>query len=447
MKRLSKILSAIIAICLCICLVVPAAADFDFTSFITDLLTDLNSSSLDDADLTDIYSYFSDYFNTDDINLSGLLAEFIEEQVNDESLIDRIINNIKYGVTEDEEDEESVEVDSVKLSYALELFNLTVNRIKTEQPGFMLYTTYGLDTDYMTDNDLNSTAYAALSGLITAMFSGNELATEILSSILSSSTYTETTRYYSGDDLTDEVGIIGTEYMSTLTEDQAYNYGLTVYNSGAYAVYIELPEVTGSAEGTGYASLYDLPTTSNFSVTILGTTFEIPLVIKYITGYAYVVVNRYSEITSYSVHIEVTAEWDVDESNTYLYAIVSAMDIEEEGLILIIDQTYSAFNWDTRPLGDVDNDGDLELSDARKILRYVLELDTYDEDDFDYLDVDLDGVLTMSDARLALRGATGLEELPDAAEVLGIDYTSRDETLAAIDELLVEILELEAESD
>lgn len=61
--------------------------------------------------------------------------------------------------------------------------------------------------------------------------------------------------------------------------------------------------------------------------------------------------------------------------------------------------------------GDVDNDGRVTASDARKILRYSVALEDISKDNIAYADIDLNGQVTAADARLALRASVSLEEL------------------------------------
>lgn len=65
---------------------------------------------------------------------------------------------------------------------------------------------------------------------------------------------------------------------------------------------------------------------------------------------------------------------------------------------------------ESRLLGDVDNSGGVEASDARTILRYVVSLDNLSPENIVFCDLDLSGGIDSGDARLALRTSVSLEE-------------------------------------
>lgn len=64
-------------------------------------------------------------------------------------------------------------------------------------------------------------------------------------------------------------------------------------------------------------------------------------------------------------------------------------------------------------LGDMNNDGAINLKDARMALRAAVELETFEETTHAFLvgDVDHDGQITLADARMILRAAVEIEDL------------------------------------
>ena len=62
--------------------------------------------------------------------------------------------------------------------------------------------------------------------------------------------------------------------------------------------------------------------------------------------------------------------------------------------------------------GDVDGDGKVTAADARKILRFAVQLETPDASLLRLADLDGSGAAEAADARTALRIAVALEERP-----------------------------------
>lgn len=69
---------------------------------------------------------------------------------------------------------------------------------------------------------------------------------------------------------------------------------------------------------------------------------------------------------------------------------------------------YYIYNNNGIHLGDVDNNGKIDASDARLILRYTARLETLTEAQILSSDINSDGRVTAADARLLLRYAAGL---------------------------------------
>ncbi|MBQ6018534.1 MAG: InlB B-repeat-containing protein, partial [Clostridia bacterium] len=72
-----------------------------------------------------------------------------------------------------------------------------------------------------------------------------------------------------------------------------------------------------------------------------------------------------------------------------------------------------------RKLGDVNNDGRVNSTDARLALRAAARIEALADEDFPYADVDFDGKIKSSDARKILRAAARIEALPEAAPANG----------------------------
>lgn len=68
-----------------------------------------------------------------------------------------------------------------------------------------------------------------------------------------------------------------------------------------------------------------------------------------------------------------------------------------------------------RKLGDVNNDGRVNSTDARLALRAAARIEPLADEDFPYADVDFDGKIKSGDARRILRAAAKIEPLPEKA--------------------------------
>ncbi len=72
----------------------------------------------------------------------------------------------------------------------------------------------------------------------------------------------------------------------------------------------------------------------------------------------------------------------------------------------------AAVSFAARELGDVSGDGKVDVSDARLVLRFAVNLQTPENDEVKTAaDVDGSGSITVADARLVLRAAVGLQTL------------------------------------
>lgn len=73
-------------------------------------------------------------------------------------------------------------------------------------------------------------------------------------------------------------------------------------------------------------------------------------------------------------------------------------------------QTSPKFEKYTNILGDIDGDGIIDTTDARKILRFSEMLEDLSEDQKKTADIDGDGIITQTDAEIALRIASDLDK-------------------------------------
>ncbi len=85
--------------------------------------------------------------------------------------------------------------------------------------------------------------------------------------------------------------------------------------------------------------------------------------------------------------------------------------------LLLACQTFSAFALPSQKLGDVDGDGQYTSSDALMILKYVVGIDTPNEQQFKIADINQNGKIETLDALKILKIVVGLEQAPDDSVV------------------------------
>ncbi len=453
MKKTSrKIICVTLCILLCVLSVIPAFASSGLS--IADIIKGAISSeggntSGSGDDMSEMISQMITGGSFGDINIAEIFAKKLDEEINKESpaeqLIGKIMDNIKNGVTDDGSDDPAVEVDEESLNYAVELFNLTVNRIKQEKPYLVKSENSGLSQT--AQQDIEAQWMPILSAIASSVVKDTSMIPAVIGSMNDETAVA--TKLPNGVSHDNDMPLSGTPYVSTIKAEQVKNFSMTIHRSGAYSIRLDLPTVYGSPVGTGYDALYDVTDISTLKVNLIpGLSMETPVFIKYINSYAEVNVNRKGNISGYRIHLECTASLADENGNSPIGLkpeITSAFDFEEEGLIYVIEETYSGFNWDPRKMGDVNNDNRVTAADARLVLRAAAKIDKLDEADSDYADIDRNGEITPADARRILRAASMVETLPDTSDVMTIDTTVKDKNQTAVDNLLIIILAAEAE--
>ena len=96
--------------------------------------------------IADIFAGLMGGGSGDKINIWDSFGSWLDEKINEEGPIDKIVNSIKdqwNGVTEDAEEDpeadadEVIVIDEAEASNIAELFNLSVNELKVSNPGFV----------------------------------------------------------------------------------------------------------------------------------------------------------------------------------------------------------------------------------------------------------------------------------------------------------------------
>lgn len=449
-KSLRAIISVILSVILCVSAVIPSFAALSIADIISGAIGgEIGGGS--DSSMSDLIGQLISGGSLGDVNIAEILAKMLDDEINKESpakvLIEKIMDNIKNGVKDDGSDDPSVDVDKEALSYAVELFNLTVNRIKQEKPFVIKSTNSGMSQDL--GKDVSAQWMPILSAIASSVVGDKSLVPAVIGA-MSDDTAT-VTRLGNGVSHDNDIPLTGTPYVSTITADQVKDFSMTIHKSGAYSIRLDLPTVYGSPVGTGYDALFDVTDNSTFKVNLIkGLSFETPVFIKYINSYAEVNVNKKGEISGYKLHMECTASLADAEGNNPIGLkpeITSAFDFEEQGLIYIVEQVYNGFNWGSRKMGDIDNNNKVTTSDARLLLRAVARLETLSDEDKIYADVNQDGKVNANDARLVLRAAAKLITLPDTDDIIKKDTTQSEKTQTAINNLIIVILAAQAEKE
>lgn len=391
------------------------------------------------------------------INLSEAFAEYLKNVTADESdsVIDNFVQNIKDKLngteadtdtgtdTDTDTEDNSVTIDAGAATNIAELFNITANELKKGTPGYT-------ETVYISiAEEMDSTMASfsgVLTGLVESLIGTQDLFAGVIGGIERENTVT--TKYPAGGDVINNLPVSGKEYVACLTADDVKDYTITIYRSGAYKMHIDLPDAEGSSAQSGLAHVFNT-TDKAFATVELGTTsLNINVKLKYINNYVEIQVDKTGKVTRYETNTAITFLFQ-QEDGTYTPEMpYFGINFEEEGILYTVNTEYSGFNFETRSMGDANNDGKVNSTDARLVLRAASGLESLDEVAQKYCDVTLDKKISASDAREILRASSKLTILPTTEEALGIsDYTMSETTQKQIDDLLILIMAYQAAAD
>ncbi len=390
--------------------------------------------------------------DTSTINLTQIFTSWLSSEINSESTIDKFVNNIKNqfnGVstddddTDDEEDEELVVLDSAEASNIAELFNLTVNELKKGQPSFTKTETASMSAEI---SGSLQTGLGAVNGIVASVIGNTDLAASIINGIDGDTQVTTT--YSAGNDIIENLPVSGKDYVSCLTGDDIEDYTITVYKSGAYTIHIDLQNVEGASASSGLSHVFNTTDKEYATINLLGGSLNVGIKFKYVNNYVECYVNRSGQITSYTQGMGITFMFEQDDGTYSTTMPYFDVDFEEEGIIYEITTEFTKIDFSLRQIGDANNDGSVNSTDARLVLRAASKLDSYEEEDEPYYDANCDDSVTVSDAREILRAAAKLITLPTASEALGLEEYEMDEaTQNQINDLIILIVAYQSASD
>lgn len=431
-----KIPSTVVSVVLCLCIafgcMLPASADDNMMSLLLGLLSGSDSSG--------------------SINVGEIFSDMIKEESNKESVIDKLVNNLKNKFTGtgdadtgDEDDEEvPVELDPGAAESVAELFNVTVNELKKGSPAFTKYTTASMDKELASSLQGN---LGVVTGLVESIIGTKDIFAGVLDGYNSESN-TITESFEAGNDVKNNISVSGQDYVSCITADDIYDYTVSIYSTGRYKMHIDLKDAEGSSAQSGLAHVFDT-TDKAFATIELGTTsININVKLKYTGCYVECSVDRKGNITSYITHMGITFLFQQEDGTYSSVMPYFDVDFEKEGIIYTVTTEYTNFDYNLRYVGDADGDGKVNSTDARLVLRAATNIEPLSDIAMQYCDVDGNGSLAPGDARLILRAAVQLEILPTTKELLGVEQYERDESVQNhIDDLLILLLAYQTAAD
>lgn len=438
-----KILSAIISVTLCLTMVTGCFVSVSAETNIADLLAGLtgNGNGISTNVLGEIFNGINDMIQEDE-----------------ESSIDKFVDGLKniWGdITNanpdenpdddlEEDSEEVIVIDKGAAENIATLFNLTVNELKNGSPAFNKTVVATMDSTIA--GSLQG-GLGPVTGIVESLIGTKDLFAGVIDGTNNENQIT--TKYPFGNDVINNLSISGKEYVAALTGDDIKDYTLTAnIKTGAYRMHIDLKDVEGSAAQSGLAHVFDV-TDKAYATVELGTlSLNINVMLKYVNNYVECQVNRDGEIVSYTTGMGITFMFQQPDGTYSTKMPYFDVDFEEEGIIYNIITEYSAIDHSVRKMGDADNNGKINSSDARTVLRVAAKLDSVSETDAPFCDVTGDGQIKSADAREILRASASLVELPSTEELLGYKEYKKDEAVQNhIQDLLAILIAYQAAKD
>ena len=392
--------------------------------------------------IADIFAGLMGDGSGDKINIWDSFGSWLDEKINEEGPMDKIVNSIKdqwNGVTEDAEDDpeadsdEVIVIDEAEASNIAELFNLSVNELKVSNPGFVKTQTASMSAEL--SKQLQG-GLGPVTGIVEALIGTKDIFAGVIDGTNKEGQIR--TVYKAGNNIINNMPVSGKDYVACLTAADIKDYSMTIYRSGAYKMHIDLKDVEGSAAQSGLANVFDTQDKAYATIELGTTSINIAVMLKYVDCYVECSVNRDGEITSYTQNMGITFLFLQEDGETYGPEMpFLGVNFEEEGIVYNINTEFSGINFNQRLMGDTNLDSKVNSTDARTVLRVASGLDEMAEDDVPYCDVNCDGEIRAADARSILRAASGIETLPTTQEALGlIPYVKDEATQEHIDDLL-----------
>ena len=387
------------------------------------------------ASQEDVISALAGFLSGDagNINVSKEFSDWLTGVINEESTMQKIIDNFRKGngspvdITDD-----TTVLEPEEAAAIAELVNVSLMDIKRVNPGFHKTEYAALPVGMMTEMGDMSGVVSAMVGAVTT---NKSLAAAVISNSTGdedgiSSAVTETT-FAPGSRAVDNMSVTGEYYVADVNANDIKDYTVRLSKTGAYSVHVDFldrwPDQTA-----GIAKVFDIPDTSRN--TILKTAH---MDIKYVDCALELTVDKYGRVKSYITNMGCAFCME-QADGTYTTRIpVFNIDTQDSGLIYTVNTTYNSFEWADRVMGDADGDGTVTAADARLALRCSANLEQYTADNLKFMDADGDGTLTASDARIILRVSANLQKFPAQTMSIVEPYERPEYQQEAINQLIV----------
>jgi len=379
--------------------------------------------------------------------------------------------------------------DKQQKSEYLSAFEGSVNRIKTDMPKCTVTTSHTLNNPLVGTYDpaagfndkevLDPMAQKWIGWIVDACFKdGAGLANTLFSTIFKDEYVPEQKVFQFGEKRTNRLPVSGEDYLCAVEDSDLFT--MTVQTKGGTKLHPETAKTyttlnfydtkLDDREGSAVSKCFNLTdgdlnpivisaanSSSSSSSESSGNNVlkDVKFNDFYFSGaYVQSVANSDGEIEKYSTDINytfilslqdfirlvsATAGFDFLAVARAIYGViienttgsnVSVDDILKERCLKIIYNIHmdiTDFTWANRYFGDVDNEDNVTIKDARYALRHAIGLQTIrNQASLMYTDVDFDGKITVSDARLILRMAIKLDEkmtkVPDGKKITIVEY-------------------------
>lgn len=437
-----KLFESAVSLLLCVCLIFSCAFSSSAAINIPGLLAGI-------------------FGGNSNINISQVFSEWLKGEIEEgekESVIDKFVSHLKNQFngtgsdTPGDDTDDSVTLDKGEAANIAELFNLTVNELKVGKPAFVKNQTASMGSKIAS---ALQGGLGPITGLVESLIGTKDIFAAAIDGSTGNNSSEIRTRYPAGNDVINNLPVAGKNYVAALTADDIKNYAITIYKSGAYSIHIDLNDVEGSASASGLSRVFDFGSSTladadkTYLTLNIGTmSFNVNVMLKYVDNYVECEVNRSGQITSYMMSMGITFLFQQEDGSYSSKIPVFGIDFAEEGIVYRITTEFGGFDFNLRKMGDANNDGRVNSSDARLVLRMASELEVCSEEDAKYCDVTLDSKVTASDARAILRASAKAGTLPSTAEALGLEeYKKSPSTQKHVDDLLILIMAYQTARD